>query len=557
MRIALEDSSRQRAGRALHDTKMLPAPIGGLSSDASIAKENPGAAEYLENFIPTTKGVRPKGGSIRLATVGSLEVETLMVYAGTTGEQLFAASNGKIYDCTAPASPFLTLTDVFSGQTSNKYSYVNFATAGGDFLLAFNGEDDHIVYDGAAWAVNTPAITGVDSADIVQAHVHGSRIWMVKKNSKKAWYLPVDSIGGAALDFSLEGIFQRGGKLLFIASWSQDSGSGSSDRILFVSDRGEIAGYTGDDPGSATTWAIFGKYDIAKPLGRFAFEKVGGDLLIETVNGIVAMSEVTTKDPAALTATAITKYIEPEWKRLTLQFPDREWTFVKWDQRNLGIVAIPGVMTEVSGASIWGSTFVWGTVPWGTGWTMEIPASTPQAFVVNLQTGRWSRITGWDCRCTAIFNGEFVFGTSGGTVVFGDKGGSDEGNPYECKLAYWPSRFGHVGDKEFLQASAVFEHSTSFNPKVTISTNNKLTWASPPSPPPEDNLGSAWDSGTWDNARFDGSATKRVRTEKWVSLGRRGRVGAVMLQMTFNNATTPDVEFTDVTVTFEKGAVVT
>ena len=67
----------------------------------------------------------------------------------------------------------------------------------------------------------------------------------VKRDSLKAYYLPVASIGGAAQDVSLSGVFQRGGKLLLGATWSLDSGDGMDDKCVFVSDRGEAAIYSG------------------------------------------------------------------------------------------------------------------------------------------------------------------------------------------------------------------------------------------------------------------------------------------------------------------------
>lgn len=546
----------QTAARML--STVMISPVGGWASDASIAKDNPGAAEVMENFIPTTKGVRARGGSLTHATLGIRPVETLMTYEGATQKKMFAASDGSIFDVTAPLSAFTTLTADRTGMTGDVYSWINFANGGGEYLLAFNGVDLHLVYDGATWASNTPAITGVSTADINQVWSHGNRVWMVKKDSKTAHYLGVDAISGAVSTFSLQGVFQKGGKLLFGASWSQDSGSGSADRCVFVSDQGEVAVYGGTDPSTASDWQIFGVYNIAPPLGRFAFEKVGGDLLIMTVNGIVPMSEVVAKDPAALTATSVTRFIEPDWKEATAQQRTKEWQFLKWDDANLGIVSVPSDTQTVSGSSVWGSTFVWGVTPWGDGWTIEVPTATPRCFLVNLQTGRWCLIKGWDCRSMAVFNGQFYFGTSIGQVVQGDRGGSDQGKPYECRLAFWPSRFDYVGLKQFLQASAAFEHSTSFNPVVSMSVDNALSWKNTPDFPQEDGLASLWDTALWDNpdSVWDAKSEKRVRTTKWTSLNRKGRVGAVMLQMAFNNSTTPDVEFTDVTLTYERGSVV-
>ena len=543
-----------------HMESVQPAPVGGWVSNASIAKENPLAAEVMENFFPTERGVRARGGSLLFASVGLAPIESLMVYKSGLTEKLFASMAGGIYDVSNPASPTATITPAVTGLTSNEYSYINYATGGGEFLFAVNGTDLHRVYNGTAWAANVPAITGVSTANISQVWVHAERIWLVEKGKKVAWYLPVDTLGGAALDFSLQGVFREGGALLFGATWSQDSGDGSDDRCVFVSDQGEVAVYGGDYPGG-TTWNKFGRYDIAKPLGKNAFHKVGGDLLIMTVSGIVALSEVISKDPAALNVTAITKYIEPDWKRYALAHSDKPWTFVKWDEKNIGFVSVPSDTTTVTGpSSLWNTTFTWGSSVWGlSGATITTPVGTPQILAVNLQTGRWSKITGWDARSMAVFKGEFVFGTNSGSVHYGDTSGSDNGISYECRMAYWPSRFDYAGEKQFLQVASVFEHSTPFLARVSITTNNRLTWSVAPPAPAEADGGALWDVSVWDGQGvvWDAEGEKRVTYKKWASLTGRGRVGALMVQMLFNNQTTPDVEYTDSLVTYETVGIVT
>jgi hypothetical protein len=558
MRVAREDRPRPKYATAQHYEKKIPAPVKGWASNASIAKENPGYAEVLENFIPTTTGVRARGGSRLMASVGLLAVESLMIYKGLNGDVAFAAMNGSVFNVTSPVSPTSIVAAVFSGQTSNDYSHVNFSTAGGDFMLAFNGTDLHKIYNGTTWATNLPAITGVSTANISQAAVHANRIWMVQSNSKNAWYLPVDSIGGAASLFSLAGVFKKSTKLLYIATWSIDSGSGSSDRIAFISEEGEAVVYTGDYPSGS--WTLFGIYETAKVLGKKSSQKIGGDLLVMTVNGIVPLSEAVRKDPAALSVASITRAIEPDWKEATAIKGDRSWSFLKWDQRNIGIVAIPSNTRTRIGSSVWGS-FVWGRDPWGASYQIEEVIEPPISFVVNLQTGAWCKIIGWDIRSMAVFNGQFIFGTSNGKLVFGDVDGSDQGASYECKCAYWPSSFGYEGEKQFLQAACVFRNSTNFNPRVGISINNKLEWSAAPLPPMNNNQSAVWDSPTaiWDSPStvWDQKGDKSVTYQPWISLDLNGRVGAVMLQMSFLNQTTPDVEFTDTLVTYERAAIVT
>jgi hypothetical protein len=81
-------------------------------------------------------------------TIGITDhIETLMNYSSPTTTKLFAAVNGAFYDCsTNPA----TLS--YNGSFGNdRWQHINFSTAGGNFLVAVNGQDSTMLYDGTAW----------------------------------------------------------------------------------------------------------------------------------------------------------------------------------------------------------------------------------------------------------------------------------------------------------------------------------------------------------------------------------------------------------------------
>jgi len=81
-------------------------------------------------------------------TIGITDsIETLMNYSSPTQTKLFAAVNGSFYDCsTNPA----TLS--YAGSFANdRWQHINFSTAGGNFLVACNGADATMLYDGTRW----------------------------------------------------------------------------------------------------------------------------------------------------------------------------------------------------------------------------------------------------------------------------------------------------------------------------------------------------------------------------------------------------------------------
>ena len=124
-----------------------------------------------------------------------------------------------------------------------------------------------------------------------------------------------------------------------------DAGDGVDDKCVFVSDLGEVAIYEGPDPSNADPetdtepWRLVGRYDITEPLGKNAHMRAGGDLLIATVDGIVPISEAIRKDVAALSLSAVSRPIEPDWKKeARARLGDSPWELLKWPDRNMAIV---------------------------------------------------------------------------------------------------------------------------------------------------------------------------------------------------------------------------
>lgn len=127
-------------------TASIPSPIGGWNARDSLAQMAPTDAVQLVNFFPTPTDVTLRSGYSKYSTGISGEVDSLMNYAGTTSQTLFAAAGTKIYNCNTS-----TATEAFTGTTSAKFQHVNFSNAAGNFLVACNGTDATLVYNGTAW----------------------------------------------------------------------------------------------------------------------------------------------------------------------------------------------------------------------------------------------------------------------------------------------------------------------------------------------------------------------------------------------------------------------
>jgi hypothetical protein len=607
-------------------------------TNESLALSQPGGASVLENWFPTQTGIKVRGGSRRVATVSTTLVESLLNYASGAIKKVFAGTDGKIVEWTNPvgaggAPPSMSIpASSVTGQTSNYYSYVQFATVGGDFMIAVNGTDSALVFNGTSWevldeatrkiafdaqtanytsgltitgatsgatgvivavvdngttgtlrvktvvgtfvdnelitdsatgsataniptgAVTIPAVTGILTSKLSQVWIYKNRLFFVEKGKKKAWYLPVDSIGGAALEVSLDGVFQKGGALSFGATWSMDAGDGLDDKCVFVSTNGEAVIFEGANPSDANNWALVGRYDISVPIGIRGTMRAGGDLLIATVAGIVPISQAVNKDPAALSLAAITRAIEPEWHKETSSRVARPWEIAKWSESNMAVVSMPGNTTVIPTPSLWG-TMIWGDFTWGANSTVVL-SDQAQCFVVNLETGAWAKYIGWDVQCTVIHDGKLYFGTSDGRIMQAEVGGTDDGAPYYCRYAGLFESMGSRGSvKHIMMARPTFTYSQDFISATSVATNYVLSFPPTPSSVPTSALAEGWDVSKWDQSVWDTGVSDKVRA-RWISIGRNGYSVAPTVQVTCAVLPTPNAELVSIDVTYSNGGVV-
>lgn len=510
----------------------LVAPINGWVSATNLADPVKNSAIRLENWFPQRRSVRLRGGSSRKATISvTLPTESVFSFENGVMAKLFAATESAIYNITSVADPLVPPAADVSGQTSGRYSTVPFATAGGTtYLTVVNGTDARRLYDGTTWAT-APAITGVtgdtNGNTLSHAWVFANRLFFVQKDTMLAWYLAVDAIGGAAAgSVNLAGVFQRGGSLLTGGTWSVDAGDGMHDQCVFISTNGEAVVYQGTDPTSATTWAKVGRYDIGKVLGKLALLKVAGDLLLLTADGFVPMSMVQRLDRAALSLNAVSRDIEPDWKEEAVARGDN-WSVVKWPEKNMTIIGIPTATNQAV-----------------------------QCFVVNSETGKWCKYTGWDTNCMCMFQGFAYFGTSDGTILQAEVGGDDDGANYECVYVGQFENWGREGVHKVAKLMrSTFISSVPFTPKISVSTN--YSTVVPNAPGVAAGIAqSVWDVGLWDVATWDTEGNQTIQT-RWRSVSGQGFAMAPVVQVTCGGVNLPDAQMIVNHVRYEAGAVVT
>jgi hypothetical protein len=597
----LQKTGRQRVTQ----DKSVPAPVAGWVTAQNIAASQQGTCLVLDNWFPTTTGIRLRGGNVKRATLGDDPVESFIGYFGAA-QRRFAASGGNIYDFTSIIDPNVPPTPIVTGQASNYYAYVNFSTTGGDFVYAVNGTDPALLFDGTAFyqitdsdirtlsydngtgafsvglvvtggtssatgtvirvdgttasgtlylknvtgtfqnnetltdadtgdaqangvdALFVSGITGANTSSFTHVNVYRNRLYFVSNVENSIFYLPVDSIGGAAGALSLSGIFRKGGRPYFTATWSSESGSASlNDYLVVVSTEGEAAIFQGSFPGDPQ-WTLVAVVEISRPLGINGWMKAGGDIVVATERGMIPISAARVKDPAALALDAVSRLIEPTWRAEVAARRTFPWEVAKWDDKSAFLVNAP-VTTAINNRI---------------------------TLVGNLQTGAWCRYTGWDNRCFLVSDGQLYFGCNDGTIRQAEISGYDVDQPYNCQVAF---AWDHMGNpayrKSIKQAKAEFLTDIPFNIRLSASTDYMQEFPIPPNVMPSTETPSLWDVGKWDVAQWDDGAVPVRRTTRWRSVSRTGEIFSFQVQVPMGNDRAPNAELTIVHLIFEGGGI--
>ena len=460
----LQPLSNNSAKSQTASSTSVPAPVKGLNSKDSLADMGKDWAIELENMFPNLTSVDLRSGYASHSTGNnSTAVETLVSWAGTTSQKLIAAAGGSIYDASAAGAS----TSIASGKSNNRWQTTMFGTAGGNFLYMTNGADAPLHYDGSTLAA--PSLTGVTATDIVGVTGHQRRLFFTFNNSLTFGYLPVVSIAGTVSTFDIGGLCKKGGYIMSMGSWTRDGGSGPDDILCIISSEGECILYSGNDPSTAANWSLVGVFSIGKPIGRRCIEKVGSELIVTTQDGAIPLSIFLPIDQVGARGKALSDSIQNDF---------------------------------LSAARAYGSTFGWQSLHYPQGsyalFNVPITGTTSIQFVVNTQTGAWSKFTNMNASSWALYNGDLYFGGQGGIVYKADTGTNDNGGNINWKVKPAFNYFGSRGvNKLYSMCRPHFTSngSPSFAIDLNVDFSNKIPSSVPTAPPL---TGAVWDTAKWD-----------------------------------------------------------
>lgn len=384
----LAPARRNLARQASARTVSLPAPVLGWNRRDSIATMKPGFSIVTRNMFPTASDVMLRKGWTAHATDiddggTDLRVETLVVYRPPSGShKMFAFADEFLFDVTGVGAVGAATV---SGLTNAQWQYDNFSTSGGNFILAVNGADELLLYNGTTWASidgsSTPAITGVATTALINVNVFKQRPYYVQVGTMSVWYpSAAGTFSGALTEFPLRSVFKRGGYLIAMGNWTLDGGAGLDDLAVFVTSEGEVAVYAGTGPAD---FALAGTYNIGAPIGRRCMKKYGGDLLIITNDGVIPASKAFAADRTSK-AVAITDNIQGAMSDAAALYKGNSgWSLTQFPAGSMLILNVP------------------------------VAVEQQQQYVMNSVTGAWCPFTGWGASCFEVFNDELYYGTLG------------------------------------------------------------------------------------------------------------------------------------------------
>lgn len=499
----------------------VPVPVEGWDAISPVAAMDPKRAFRLINWFPQPSWIEIRKGHIVHADTGTaLPVETLAAYQGLTTRKLFAWSGSHIYDVT------LTSSSVVAGLGSARAQYINFATTGGNFLYTVNGVDPPNIYNGTSWS--NPTITGgLSSSDIIGINSHKNRLWFTPVNSSTAWYLPVDSIQGAAVAFPLGGLWNLGGYLMAMGTWSIDAGTGPDDYAVFISSRGQVAIYSGTNPASPSTWSLVGVFDMGAPIGRRCLTRVGADIAIICVDGVVPLSRAMIFERAAVQKVSLTQNIQRVMNEAARDYMDHfGWQLISYPRGTRAILNVP-----------------------------EIENDTQVQFVMNTLNGAWCLFDGMNANCWELLNDLLYFGGNDGVVYLADEGGGDPVETFRADLMTSYNYYGDRGHQKrwmmcrpLLTTDQSVQPGLAFNVDFQTDADINVTATAP--------LGDAlWDVALWD----DGEWAPGVVTEAlWDSVTGLGYCASIRMVVDVLPTSVADItlQINGFDLTFEKGAFV-
>ena len=290
----------------------IPLPRRGLDFSESEYGLSADKARMFLNVRTTSGYLAPRGGVEAVSWVNSSIAEAENFTDGqapVTFVPFVSDSRDKssLAVMTRDASDTFRMTPVIHGSSSD-FSFTQFGygiSSDAEKLGVANFKGRVIVPSPATTAVryfersgtaNGDVIStftgGPASTDIAGAFVFKSRTYFWERESASFYYTATGTVPAATIsvtEFDTSEVSLTGSKIIALTSLSVDSGNGPDDLFVILLESNECLVYQGSDPGSASDWAIVGRFRSPTPNYSGGFMTFGPDIIVATYDGLFSL----------------------------------------------------------------------------------------------------------------------------------------------------------------------------------------------------------------------------------------------------------------------------
>lgn len=593
----------------------FPAPKGGWIANQNISRPDPGiqGAWQLTNWFPTATGAELRGGSLKYATlgsgIGSGYVKSFMRYKNGVQEKFFGAIDSGIYDISAILDPDDSPAPAVSGTTNGAWSSTQFATTGGVFLVAVNGSDTGMIYNGEVWIPGgSDTISRLDFTSEVGAFEVGEtvtggtssasgKVVSVYSQSGAGYLLLKDITGGPFDDGETvtgnvtgEATVADPEFIVFNGITGVDTASlkyvwAYKDRLFFVEKESMNYWYAAPDAlgGALTRFPLGGVFPLGGSLvfgASWSLDSSGG-------GGLSAQCVFVTTEGEVAVYQGSNPSAADDWSlvgiyRIGKPLGPEAWFRAGGDiiiATDIGLVPLSQAINRdtaaLSPASVsypieqaWNEavrdrqTQPWYCIIWPERQMVVVALPTvageiPEMFIANARTGAWSNFLNWDGACLGIYQGRMFFGSADGRVVEAYQTGADEGIPY---TSVWIPLFTDVDQPANIKitrnASPVLRATQKANVTVTMMFDYQVDDMPPPAATPVSG-DSVWGTAVWGSpTAIWGGGTNKTHQQEWQGVGGSGFAFAPAMQITSGSTAPLGAEIIRMDVTFEMAGLI-
>lgn len=404
----------------------VPAPVGGWNASSAIDAMPKDEAETLINWFPETTYARLRRGYTEFCdTATGQPVRAVMSWNGYQSNQLLAASDGEIFECTLGNA-----VSNASGFGGDDWVAVNYSTGGGNYLMMVNGvETEAYYYDGGSTNAAANTVGGVASTLIFnQVEAYNSRLFFAEKQTLSVWYLPVQQFQGALTEFDVGPLCVRGGSISSITTWTRDNAaSGANEMFVIVTTKGEVLIYNGPDP---ATWTLSARFLVGEPIaGPRSVVRLGPDCVLLCQDGFQPLATYLQLGQSKAESIALSAKIgNAVTDAIRNHKTEDGWCGLLYPAANMLIF----------------------NVPRGSGVFYQ--------YVANTITGAWCQFQGMNAYSWCINEAQPYFGDGAGKVFLADTGTNDDGAAINGE---WRGSYQYAGVrgliKRFTMARPIFQ----------------------------------------------------------------------------------------------------